>query len=99
MDEMKLGPHAAIVEQIGNMFGSGDEAAQDFLGTLEAAGYEVTKADGGCFVNRCGNKAAYRAESFPIGTRVVVCREHIAVAADYFTTYDLPLLLLPLRYT
>lgn len=99
MDEMKLGPHAAIVAEIGNMFGSGDETAHDFLSTLESAGYEVVKANGGCWINGCKQEAKYRAEGFPIGSRIVTCGEHIAQAANYFTDRNHPLLVIPLRFT
>lgn len=99
MYDPKLGPHDAIVKLIGNTFGSGDEAARDILGALESAGYEIAKVKGGCYINGCETEAQYRAEGFPLGPRVDVCRDHIAQAANYFTTHNRPLLVLPLRLT
>jgi hypothetical protein len=36
-------PHQAIVQLIGNSFGSGDEWARDVLSAIEAAGYEIVQ--------------------------------------------------------
>ena len=99
MDSAKIGPHDAIVKHIGNTFGSGDEAAYDILSTLESAGYEVVKTGGGCYINGCESEAKFRAEGWPLGTRVDVCGEHIAQAANYFTTNNRPLMVIPLRFT
>jgi hypothetical protein len=42
-----LTPHEAIVQLIGNTFGSGDEWAADVLYAIEGAGYIVVRPDKG----------------------------------------------------
>lgn len=52
-----------------------------------------------CWIHGCTEEAKYRAEQFPVGTRVASCGPHLAQAANYFTTYREPLLVIPLRFT